>query len=180
MSPTIWIVTGPPGAGKSSLCQALASRMERAVLVPMDELRLWVVSGLHESVPWTDETERQFQIAEDAACDVALRYLEGGFHVLLDHCRNLPRWEALADSRLTGRPVRYLCLIPPLELNLERNASRTNKDFDPRILDDTIRFTHAKFLEQRSPRWEILDPSDQTPEELAKAILSHGGNPQNP
>lgn len=77
-------------------------------------MRHWVVGGLSDSVPWTDETERQFQVAEEAVCDVALRYQGAGFAVLIDHCRNLERLDRLVHERLSHVPVVKICVLPSL------------------------------------------------------------------
>ena len=55
----------------AALSAALAAHFERCLCIPVDDLRSWVVSGFADSVPWTNETERQFQIAEGAVCDLA-------------------------------------------------------------------------------------------------------------
>ncbi|MCA0361335.1 MAG: hypothetical protein LCH41_09795 [Armatimonadetes bacterium] len=131
------------------------------VVIPIDDLRLWVRSGLADSVPWTDETERQFTLAEEGAFRLALVYLSAGFDVWIDHCRNLPRWENLLDSfagELAEVEVRKILVLPALEVNLAHNASRTNKDFDPALLVETIEGTYARY-EADLPGvqgWEIV------------------------
>lgn len=125
-----------------------------------------------DSVPWTEETERQFQIAEAAASVVAQQYLGAGFHVLLDHCRNLPRWDAFLAAHLPDRPVCKVCLLPSLEANLARNAARTDKSFDPTILEGTILFTHARFAQDAGPPWLVLDSGTSSADELAEQVLA--------
>ncbi len=169
--PIIWI-SGPPAAGKTTLSEELMTRFPRAVHLQVDQLRNWVVSGMADSVPWTDETERQFQIAEEATCDVALRYQASGFAVVVDHCRNLPRVQALVDARLQGVPVIKVCLLPDLDTNLERNHQRTDKPFEPSTLDPIIHFMSGR-LGQDVPRgWQVLDNSRLTPEQTADSVLN--------
>ncbi len=154
-------MTGPPGAGKTTRCAEEVLSSARGVVIPMDDLRLWVRSGLADSVPWTDETKRQFTLAEEGAFRLALVYLGAGFDVWIDHCRNLPRWENVLDSfarELAEVEVRKLLVLPALEVNLAQNASRTNKDFDPAVLVATIEGTYARY-EADLPGvqgWEIV------------------------
>ena len=171
LEPTIFWISGPPAAGKSTLCQVLLAQFDFGFHLAVDELRTWVVSGLSESVPWTEETERQFQIAEAAACDVAKRYQDAGFHVAVDHCRNLPTLERSISEHLADRRVVKVCLMPELKANLERNASRTNKPFGPEFLVDTIVWTNTNYRKEIPEGWNVIDNTTLSVEETVDRIL---------
>lgn len=169
MRPPVFILSGPPASGKTTLAALLLARFERAVHLPVDDLRGWVVRGMADSVPWTDETERQFRIAEAAALELARRYRDEGFAVALDHCRNPARLdEALAEADLDA--IRVL-LAPSLDENLRRNHARTGKSFPPSLLDGTIRFTNAKYREDAGDAWLVIDNTAQTPAQTVATIL---------
>ncbi|RYG36530.1 phosphotransferase [bacterium] len=169
-APIFWI-SGPPAAGKSTLCGALLARFEFGVHIPVDDLRPWVVSGFADSVPWTDETERQFQIAEQAVCGVVRPYHRNGFAVAVDHCRNMRRLEEVIRSELSDLPVLKICLMPELSVNLHRSHTRTNKPFDPHMLDETILHTNANYRQDRLPGWHVIDNTTMTVEETVEKIL---------
>ena len=154
--PIIWI-SGPPAAGKSTLCELLLKEFERGLHLRVDDLRSWVVQGFADSVPWTDETERQFRIAEAAACDVAGRYQDAGFAVAVDHCRNLPTLESAIAAHLSGRRIVKFCLMPELETNLQRNAMRTNKPFGADHLVETIEYTNKSYRTSIPDGWIVID-----------------------
>jgi hypothetical protein len=137
-SPPIFFITGAPATGKSTLSKALLLRFLFGIHVPVDELRELVVSGIAHPVGWTDETTRQFRLAEQSACDLAVRYQDAGFAVAVDHCQGPPTLDALIAERLPGRVVHKIALVSSLETNLRRNRERTNKTFDHSVLIGAI------------------------------------------
>lgn len=172
MTPFIVFVTGAPAVGKTTLCRAILKRLDRGVHVPVDDLRTWVVAGLADSVPWTEETERQFQIAEAATCDIAHRYWAAGFTVAIDHCRNLPRLDVVIAEHLSGLPVLKACLTCDLETNLKRNQNRTNKDFHHGVLTETIEFLNPRIAADPPDDWIVMDNREVSPESAAAQILA--------
>ena len=169
MSPPIFLVSGPPAAGKTTLCAALLSRFQRGLHLPVDDLRGWVVAGMADSVPWTEETEVQFRVAEAAAFDVARRYRDAGFAVAIDHCRNPRRLdEAVVAS---GLPTVKVLLMPDLRTNLRRSHTRTNKPFDPHLLDETIAYTNGHYRLDVGEGWAVIDNAELSVEETVARVL---------
>ncbi|MDV6373299.1 AAA family ATPase [Deinococcus arenicola] len=86
MNGPIWVRTGSPGAGKSSVAHALLQHHSHGLHLPIDNLREVVVSGLvGPSLDHPPEAVRQFALARRAAAFHARLYAEAGFAVVIDN-----------------------------------------------------------------------------------------------
>ncbi len=171
--PPIYFLTGAPGAGKSTLAVALLRHFELGIHIPVDDLREWVVSGISHPLPWTDETSRQFVLAENAACDLAIRYQDAGFAVVIDHCHNLGSFEPLVRNRLAGRRVHCVLVDCTLETNLNRNDTRKHKPFEPELLHPTIHDFNSRLRKEAETfaGWLVFDNNSPDVEAAAARLV---------
>lgn len=172
----IFILTGTPGAGKSSVSKTLMQQYKFGIHIPMDDLREWVVSGIAHPVPqWTEETTRQFQIAREAAAQVAKRYLEGDFAVAIDDVISPQATAEIFERTLAPKKVYKVLLRPSLEVTLQRNKYRTNKTFDTGVLDDVIRTLYQEqwVSDYMDQGWLVLDSSEEDVAATVRRIQSH-------
>ena len=120
------IVTGPPGAGKSSVAEAIYERFDRMMHIEVDHLRHWVKAGYRD--PWLDEPQAVEQgllsvrnavaIAREAD---ALRYAAVIEDIVLADRVELYR-EAFEGI---GCNVHFVLLLPSLEVSLARDAAHS-------------------------------------------------------
>src|SRR5688572_21761477 len=112
----VFVISGTPGAGKSTVAVALARRFRPGVHIPVDDVREWVVSGIANPVPvWTEETTRQFRLARQVAGDAALIYAEAGFAVVIDDVVLQTEGGSVYGEHLAAVGPHLVLLRPSLE-----------------------------------------------------------------
>jgi chloramphenicol 3-O-phosphotransferase len=118
----VLVLTGPPAAGKTTVAQAVADRLERAAVVEVDALRAMVRRG-HVAAWYPGEGTAQHRLGARHACLLARGFVGAGFKVVVADLlteETLPLYRA----GLAGLPVRVVRLLPSLEEAQRRNRAR--------------------------------------------------------
>lgn len=80
----IILLTGAPGAGKSTIGRRIAENFPKSLHIKVDNLRQTVIGGAIALGDWTDEVARQFQLARTTASDMAKLYAVNGYVAVVD------------------------------------------------------------------------------------------------
>ena len=159
------VVSGPPGAGKSTVAPLVCAAFTPAALVRGDHFFAFWTQGAIP--PWLPAAQEQNEVVVAAAAAASGVFVRGGCTVVYDGV--LGAWLLPAFAAATGLPhLHYAVLLPSLDLCLERVAGRTGHGFtDP----TAAAHMHADFADADVDPRHVLEVSDQEPDELARLLL---------
>src|SRR3954452_8328575 len=114
--PELLIITGPPGAGKSTVARLVADRFEPSALVQGDVFFGFVARGYID--PWLAESHEQNTVVTEATARATSVYARGGFTTIFDGMVGpcfLPTFLQYADQYADLDAVHYAVLMPTVE-----------------------------------------------------------------
>lgn len=166
--PSILVVTGIMAAGKSTVAQALAERLPRAVHLRGDVFRRMIVSGRVEVTPdLPAEAMRQLDLRQRLAATVAAEYAEAGFTVVWQDVILGPTLGRVAGL-LQGRDAGVVVLCPSPTVVAEREAGRAKTGYGAWTPEDLDRGLRAD-----TPQIGLwLDSSGLTVDQTVDVILA--------
>lgn len=150
------VITGPPGAGKSTVAQRVADTFERSVRVKGDEFFGFLAAG--SILPWLPGSETQNDVVLKAAAAATGHFVRGGYDTVYDGV--LGPWrvrEFLSDCGIES--LHYAVLLPSEETCINRVMTRQNHGF--KDLEATTEVHQGFANAEVDPRHVLADPPDE-------------------
>lgn len=163
------MISGVPGAGKTTVARLLALRLPRAAHIEADEIQNLIVSGgLHPQEKPRHEAERQLRLRTTNVSLLADSFATASVVPVIDD--TVVTLNRVLDyfGDLRTRPLRLVLLAPPLEVALARDRARGYKQVG-----------HLWAHLDGEMRRDLLgvglwiDTAELTPEETVESILAN-------
>jgi cytidylate kinase len=163
------LLGGPPGSGKSTIAEALASTAERpTVHMHTDTFYVWIRSGF--ILPYLPGAQRQNEVVQDVMIGAACSYTAGGYDTILDGILGPWLLESFrAACRERGLDLSYIVLRPNLDVGLSRATRREGRqltDVEP------IVGLYGAFEDLGALEGHVVDSSAQHVEQTTAEIAA--------
>lgn len=159
------LITGAPGAGKSSVSRALAKRLPKSTVISGDDIRELVIGGFKSPADhWTDEHRMQYYLSFENEAAVAKNFIRNGFKVIIEdviHTTLIDKW----NEYFQDIPNEKFLLSPSKDVILHRNKTR-----DKHLVEQIIHTLFPHMSPEKYPSWHVIDSSNQTIDETADEI----------
>jgi predicted kinase len=164
-----YLVSGVPGAGKSTVGRLLALHFDRAAHIDIDMvLHHFTVAGLHEPAEQTETAAHQADLAVLNAAGMAKNYLDAGYVCVLEGAIVHRRQVLICQRALDPYPLHLVVLNPPLSVSQKRDFERSGKHVGQF-------FTHLQpLLEEELIGMGLwIDNGEQSALETVRMVLAH-------
>lgn len=160
-------ITGPTGAGKSTVAGMLAKRLDKCVNIDVDHIKHMIVSGFYK-----DENNAggwsfsQWGLVGDSIGLLAKNFLNEGYSVIINGYIDEPAWTNIQKHIKLNKRV---LLLPDVSTVEQRDSGRSD---ETKMGNDSVKEHHAHFSSnQFFDDFTKIDTTNHTPEDTISEII---------
>ncbi len=165
---TTYIITGAPGAGKSTLANQLAHALPRSAYLHCDDLYDMVRGG--HVPPWEDKESFFRKLLYRNAHGIIRNFATEEFSTVVDYVFRIDFLREFLAT-LEGE-VNLTVLLPKVEINVERDRGRRFE-----VGEERVRLIHHDFADEPLFRPYLLDTSELSVSDAVSHVLSQSMSP---
>lgn len=157
------LLTGPAGAGKSTVARLWAGRRPRGVHIQLDDVRSLIVGGTADPQESGPTQSEQYEASARACIALAIEFVNHGYDTVICDVFPPALFDRLWRPHLAGIDWRVVVLRPDLRETLARSGGR-----DKRVREYIIVDQHAAM-----GLWHedlVLDTTNMSVEETVAAL----------
>ncbi|MET0663056.1 MAG: ATP-binding protein, partial [Ilumatobacteraceae bacterium] len=167
---SLLIVTGPPGAGKSTVASLLAASVSPSVLVEGDRFFGFLATGAIP--PWLPESHDQNRVVTEAMALATGRFVSGGYFTVFDAVIGpwfLPTFIDMLglEASETVHSIDYVILLPNVDQCLEHVRDRVGHAFTD---EPATRKMHVEFASSPIDPRHVLVPGAMSAHDVVAEI----------
>lgn len=159
---TIYIISGPPGAGKSTVCNKLMQRFPNGFHLQCDDIYNMVKGGY--KAPWDDNDDRLKNLMFEGAHKLIETYAAAKFYVAVDYVFSLAQLQFFIAK--ISEPIVLSILLPSLKANLSRDQNRKWV-----VGENLVANYHSEFANIKSLSPYFIDTTAMAVDEVVEEIL---------
>ena len=164
-NPKIFVISGPPGSGKTTIGKLLAERIKNSAIVSTDTIRYLIKNGKADR--GNEDWQKQLNLGAKGACLLANNFLENGFNVFLDDVVCIEERMNIYSENLI-EPV-FITLLPSREVVAKRDLERGEE----LAMNERAMYLYDKIVDFLGveKRFVVFDTTNETPEESVEKII---------